>query len=299
MSGAVRSAPCPGSAAPRLWLGLALAACGGAPPAEPRPQVSPVALTRAPVAEPAETDDGVVVSAGKGHVEPAAVEAAIGPYRSELSSCYTRRVGGRRWLGGRLVVRWELAANGAIERVLLADGDLGAWPIERCVLDTARRASFGRPIGGAAEVVLPLEFSLCQPVPGARGARPAGDASDGCSVRGRAALWDEVASAKAVGSQLAKLDACATATANAAATTKATATATATAKLRPAPDDVQITLYVGRAGRRGRVESVGFASGSGEIDEAWAACAEKAALAWRLPDPGGQIAKLAVRYRPH
>ena len=292
MPGAERSAPRPGRTAIRLALGLALAGCGGAKPVEPAPQVSSLPLTRAPVAEPAETDDGVVVGSGKGHVEPAAVEAAIGPYRGELASCYTQRVGARRWLSGQLVVRWELAADGSLARVVLATSDLGAWPIERCVLDTARRAGFGTPIGGAAEVTLPLEFSLCQPVPVARGARPGqpGEPPHGCSVGGRAALWDEVASARAVGSQLAKLDAC------------ATSVAAATAKPRPAPDDVEITLYVARvgsrAGRRGRVESVGFASRTSEIDDAWAACAEKAALAWRLPDPGGQIVKLAVRYRP-
>ena len=95
-------------------------------------------------------------------------------------------------------------------------------------------------------------------------------------VQSRPALWDDERSAKAVGGQLAKLDAC------------------ARGKIAP-PDDVRITLY---AGPRGRVESVGFASGRGEIDDAWASCAEKAVLGWRLPDPRGQIVKLAVRYRP-
>lgn len=60
------------------------------------------------------------------------------------------------------------------------------------------------------------------------------------------------------------------------------------------PDEVVITLYVGP---RGEAQSVGFASQKSMIDEAWAACAEKVALAWRLPDPKGTVAKLAVRYR--
>jgi hypothetical protein len=256
-----------GAALVRGAAGLALAGCGGAPPADPGPKVSPVPLTRAAVAE---ADDEVELQTGKGHVEPAAVEAAIFPYRSELSSCYTQRVGKRRWLAGKLALRWEIAADGTIGRVLLADSDVGAWPIEKCVLDTARHTSFGRPVGGAAEVSLPLAFSL--------------------GAGGQATQWDDDRAAKAIGApQIAKLDACGKAKASARAGAKA-AVVVAVA----VPDDVRITLYVGA---RGRALSVGFASAATEIDEAWAACAEKAALAWRLPDPRGQIAKLAVRYR--
>ena len=79
---------------------------------------------------------------------------------------------------------------------------------------------------------------------------------------------------KAVGGQTVKLDACAT-------------------KKVPAPSDVTVTLYVGPGGK---AQSVGFA-GKTVIDDAWAECAAKAALALRLPDPKGQIAKLAVKYR--
>src|SRR5262245_61059846 len=100
-----------------LWLGVALAGCGGAPPADTGPKVSSVPLTRAPVAE--DPDDDVDLRTGKGHVEAAAVAAAIGPYRGELSSCYTQRVGKRRWLGGHLTLRWEITADGVNGRVLL------------------------------------------------------------------------------------------------------------------------------------------------------------------------------------
>jgi len=244
-----------------IALGIAAPACGGAPPPPPAPAVSARPVTRAPVAD--EPDDDVVVRADKGHVEPAAVEAGLAPHRDALTGCYTQRVGRRRWLGGRLTLRGEVAADGQIERVLLATSDLGAWPVEKCVLDTARTVSFGTPVSGAAEVVLPLEFSLCQHTAG------------GCATRGLAAIWDEDASSRAVGVQLAKLDAC--------------------CKAGPVPEDVRITLYVGA---RGRVASVGFASDASALDDGWAGCAEKAALAWRLPDPRGQVAKLAVRYRP-
>ena len=235
-------------------VGIALAACGGSPPpAEPAPKVSSRSLTRIATEEP-EPDDGVSVVAVKGHMDPRTVDAALTPRRAELTGCYTERVGRRRWLGGHVLVRWQIAADGTVERVLLADSDLGAWPIERCLLDIARSLSFGKPIGGAAELTLPFEFS----------------------ARGEPALWDLEQSVRAVGGQLAKLAACSKGEVH-------------------APDEVAITLYVGP---HGRAASVGFASATSALDDAWAACAEKAALAWRLPDPKRQVTKLAVRYRP-
>jgi hypothetical protein len=178
----------------------------------------------------------------------------VSPRRAELTGCYTERVGKRRWLGGHVLVRWEVAADGTVERVLLADSDLGAWPIEKCLLDIARSLSFGKPLGGAAELTLPFEFS----------------------AKGEPGLWDLEQSVRAVGGQLAKLAACSKGNAH-------------------VPDEVTITIY---AGAHGRAASVGFASATAALDDAWAACVEKAALAWRLPDPKGQVTKLAVRYRP-
>ena len=243
--------------------GVVLGACGG-PAKEAQPQVSAVPLTRVPVED--EADDGVQLVHDKGHMEPSAVEAGLAPHRGALTGCYTQRVGQRTWLGGHVVLRWEIEADGMVARVLLAESDLGAWPVENCLLEVARAAQFGKPVGGRAELTLPLELA----------------------ARGKPEVWDAAQSAEAIGGQLARLDSC--------------------AKGKVAmPDDVSITLYVDR---RGRTESVGFASPTTMLDDSWAACAEKAALDWRVPDPKaarrpkaarpprGQMTKLAVRYRP-
>jgi hypothetical protein len=231
---------------------VALAACGGKPAAvDTGPKVSARVLTRAPVEE---HDDDVQVSGGIGHVEPAVVEAALAPQRDRLTGCYLSRVGRRRWLGGHLELRWTVAADGTIVQVLLAHNDLGAWPVEQCMLALARDTQFGPPIGGLAEVSLPLAFS----------------------AKGTTALWDDAQSAKAIGTQLAKLDVC--------------------ARGKPVmPEAVEITIYLGP---RGKPLSVGFGSEVSAIEDDWAICAEKAVLAWHLPDPRGQVTKLAVRYRP-
>ena len=181
------------------------------------------------------------------------VQAGLSPHTAALTDCYTTRVNRRRWLGGHVALHWEISAGGEVTRVLLSESDLGAWPIETCLLEVARAATFGKPVGGDADFMVPLDFS----------------------AKGRPVTWEEDESLRAVGGQLSKLDAC--------------------AKGKVAePDDVTITLYVGP---QGKAQSVGFSSAKSVLDDAWAECAEKAALGWRLPDPRGHVAKLAVRYR--
>jgi hypothetical protein len=233
--------------------GVVTGACGGkaSPVAKPEPEVSAKATTRVPVEED-ENEDGVQFMSSRGHMDPKVVEQGIAPHTQALSDCYTTNLNKRRWLGGHVVLHWDIKADGTVTAVRLAESDLGAWPIEKCLLEVARAAEFDKPIGGDADFQLPLDFT----------------------ARGRLTSWDDDQALRAVGGQLVKLDACAT-------------------KKVPSPSDVTVTLYVGPGGK---AQSVGFA-GKTVIDDAWADCAVKAALALRLPDPKGQIAKLAVKYR--
>lgn len=242
-----------------LALVLAAAACGGSSAGKGASAGQGGAGQgggpRAPVED--EVDDGMELEADRGRMEPAAIEAGIAPHKEGLTDCYMSRVSGRRWLGGRVSLLWEIAGDGTLIAVKLAESDLGAWAIERCLLEIARTATFGKPIGNApAAFTLPLDFSPTK----------------------RSAVWDEDQALRAVGGQVFKLDAC----------------AKAKGVKGPLPDDVTVTLYVGA---QGKAQSVGFASPASVLEDAWVECAEKAALAWRLPDPGGEIAKLAVRYR--
>jgi len=232
-------------------MAVVAVACGGKPPPPPPPPAPPPVAKRVPI-DDTEPEDGVTVINGHGHMEQATVEAALAPHNDALSACYMSRVGRRRWLGGHVVVHWDVTKDGTVSAVKLAESDLGARAIEKCLVEVARAVDLGKPIGGDAEVTIPLDFS----------------------AKGATLPWDEDKALKAVGGQLAKLDTC--------------------DKKAAAPNDVTITVYVGP---HGKAQSVGFASAKTEIADKWADCAEKAALAWRLPDPRGTIAKLAVRYR--
>lgn len=243
-------------------LVLLLAACGGDKPKakEPEsPQVSPKITTRQVVDNDGEPTEGVTIVNGRGRMEQADIEAGLDPHKQELSDCYMSRVGKRKWLGGDVQIHWDISKDGEITAVKLVESDLGAWPIEKCLLDIAKAAKFAPPKGGDADFMVPLSFS----------------------AKGGALAWDEDQGLRAVGGQLVKIDNC--------MKDKKVAK-----KVKAPPDDVTITVYVGP---RGAAQSVGFASKASVLDEEWAACAEKAALGWRLPDPRGQVAKLAVRYR--
>jgi hypothetical protein len=231
-----------------------VAACGGSSASKQpeAPELSSKPTTRVPVEEPPE-EEGVTIINARGRMEKEAIEAGLEPHSAALTDCYMSKLERRRWLGGHVVLHWEIKKDGTISAVKLAESDLGAWPIEKCLLEVARGASFGKPIGGDADFSIPLDFT----------------------AKGRLVTWEEDKGLKAVGGQTVKLDAC------------------AKGKV-PAPSDVTVTVYVGPAGK---AQSVGFASAKTTIDDAWADCAEKAALAWRLPDPKGIVAKLAIKYR--
>jgi hypothetical protein len=237
------------------WLVLfALVACGGSkppPPPPPKAEPPPPVAKRVPIEDSEVEDSQVTVVNAKGHMDKAAVEAGISPHNEELTDCYMKNVKRRRWLGGHVLIHWDIKKDGTVTAVkLMSESDLGAWPIEKCLLEVARSASFDKPIGGDADFSLPLDFS----------------------AKGASLPWSEDQALRAVGGQLGKLEAC--------------------DKKHARPHDVTITLYVGA---HGRAQSVGFSSDSTEIDDKWAECATKAAMGWRLPDPKGIVAKLAVR----
>lgn len=236
-----------------LLIGV-VSACGGksAPAKEPVTVVSARPTTRVPVDEPPE-EEGVTVVNARGHMELDVIDAGLTPHNDELTDCYMSKVNRRRWLGGHVVLKWDIKKDGTVTAVKLVESDLGNWPIEKCLLEVARSAAFGKPVGGDADFSVPLDFT----------------------AKGKLVSWAEDKGLKAVGGQTVKLDAC------------------AKGKIR-APSDVTVTVYVGPAGK---AQSVGFASAKTLIDDAWGDCAEKAAMAWRLPDPKGIVAKLAIKYR--
>ncbi len=180
-----------GAAGARAALGLAtlLAACGGSPRAAPAAPADSDPTGGGDGAGDAdeEADDDLEIVSTRGRIDPDVVTRALEPHAGTLEACYADHVGRRRWLGGGVELKWDVAADGAVSSVTLAQSDLGAWAIEKCVLAVAREISFGKPKGGRAEVGMPLSFSA------GAGAVP----------------WDEDQAVRAVGGKPKDLAGCA------------------------------------------------------------------------------------------
>jgi TonB family protein len=245
----------------RAVLAVVLVACGGKAPPPPPPPVAEAAPAPAKrvVVEKDDDDstDGIKFAHTRGKMDQAAITAGLEPHTQAMTDCYMTKVGRRRWLGGHVVLHWDIKKDGTVTSVRLSESDLGNWDIEKCLLDAAREATFDKPQGGDADFTVPLDFS----------------------AKGNAQIWDEDKSLRAIGGQLARLDTC----------------PDKKAKKHEKPINVTVTLYVGP---HGKAQSVGFSSPNTEITDDWMGCAAKEAVAWRLPDPRGQIAKLAIRYKP-
>jgi TonB family protein len=127
---------------------------------------------------------------------------------SDLEACYADNVGKLRFISGTVQLKFRVATDGTVKRVQVAEGTLGAWPMEKCLLGIARRMSFSRPKGGEAEFSFPIEF------PG----------------RGRVVAMDEALVEAELVPKLAELAAC-----------------PEEAQV-PAPREVMITVYVGPGG---------------------------------------------------
>ena len=273
----------------RWAVPVVLVACGGgsSAPKEPAPPVEKK-ITRIPIETEAdnEPEDGVTFVKTKGSMSKEAIEAGLAPHKQAMEECYTAKVGKRRYLGGEVRLLWEIKSNGSLKSVKV-DSNLGAWDIEKCLLDLAWAATFDRPSGGDAEFDLPLAFSPTRST----------------------AVWDEDQALRAVGGQLQQLDECPEGPKPSEVKKKGgkKAPKKAPPPKKDASDDekperpeprkptnVTITMYIGPAGK---TQSIGFSSPTSEVGPKWAKCASQVANEWRLPDPKGQIAKLAIRYK--
>jgi hypothetical protein len=259
--------------------------CGSSSKSQPvQPVDQPKQVTRVPIEDESQDgespEEGVTFVKTKGTISKEAIEAGLAAHSTGLAECYTTRVGKRRWLGGHVVLQWILKGDGTVSSVKLIESNLGAWSIEQCMLDIAWSATFGKPAGGGdVDFTVPLDFS----------------------AKGGTQAWDEDQTLRAVGGQLASLDDCEDFEVTPKTPPKKGKKQPAKAESdgtpeRPekAPSNVVVTMYVGPGGK---LQSIGFASATTEVGHKWSACAEKIANEWRLPDPRGQVAKLAIRYK--
>lgn len=215
--------------------------------------------SRGPDADDDDDDDELQVKGLKGRLETADIQDGVRPHAGAINKCFTDNTRKKKYVSGDIKLDYTVQKDGTVKMVRLIESELGSWPVEKCILETARKMTFVKPKGGPeATFTLPLSFPK----------------------RSRRTLkwWEESQIEPLVKSLLPELKACST-----------------EASVKD-PSNVWVILYVGT---RGQVWSAGFATkNKAALPDAWADCANTKIMAWQLTDPKGSVAKAGFRYNP-
>jgi len=107
--------------------------------------------------------DEIKVEGVLGEVDAAAAQRVLQPQFPAFARCFTDEVGAMRYVGGRAELRFRIKKDGALRWVQLGGGDLGSWPVERCLRRAAAALRFEAPRGGEAELRFPIELPASAP----------------------------------------------------------------------------------------------------------------------------------------
>ncbi len=109
-------------------------------------------------------DEGMEIEGLRGTISHSDIKAGIAPHSQAIGACHTGKTRKRRFVGGHIDLAFVINRDGSVKSVTIKQSDLGAWDIERCLLELAGSMEFGRPKGGEADFEQPLDFAPRQNV---------------------------------------------------------------------------------------------------------------------------------------
>ena len=153
-----------------LALALALAAlvaCGGSEKSADEPDRDKITLgdrsgdRRSGMPDDPDEDepDDIEVEGTRGKLDSYDIEQGMEPHKTGLAKCYHSRVKRTKYVGGKVQLQYLIARDGTVKKVQVSESDLGAWPIEKCLLGIARSMQFPKPKGGEAHFSVPFDFT--------------------------------------------------------------------------------------------------------------------------------------------
>jgi hypothetical protein len=115
------------------------------------------------VREAADGEDGdgsrLQLEQDHGFISQEAAQSALARRWADLRNCYHAAGTSAAFAGGRVSLRFVVAASGATSEVQVRETQLGNFDVERCLVDTGRTVAFPAPRGGASTTVdYTLEF---------------------------------------------------------------------------------------------------------------------------------------------
>jgi len=94
-----------------------------------------------------------------GVYDSADIEETMAAHMEEIRECYGRAGRARKYVAGKVNLRFMVSGDGRTQDVLVVSTDLGNYEVERCVVEVGRRVKFPAPIGHKATTFeYPVEF---------------------------------------------------------------------------------------------------------------------------------------------
>ena len=109
-------------------------------------------------------NEGMEIEGLGGTISKSDINIGIRANSAALGACHASKTRKRRFVGGHVDLAFVVNRDGTVKSVTIKQSDLGAWDVERCLLELARTMEFGRPKGGEADFDQPLDFSPRQNV---------------------------------------------------------------------------------------------------------------------------------------
>jgi TonB family protein len=109
-------------------------------------------------------NEGMEIEGLGGTISKSAIKEGLAPHTEAIGACHSGKTRKRRFVGGHVELAVLVNRDGTVKTVTIKQSDLGAWDVERCLLELVRTMEFGRPKGGEADFDQPVDFSPRQNV---------------------------------------------------------------------------------------------------------------------------------------
>lgn len=144
-----------------LLIALSPAACGSDQAARRQGGPQFTMKRRKPAAPPKSEDPykAMTLDNEVGVMDTDDVEATIKDHFDDVRGCYARAGKAQKYAGGKVMLRFMVAGDGATEDVRVLESTLGNYDVERCLVEVGRHIRFHAPTGNKPTTFeYPVEF---------------------------------------------------------------------------------------------------------------------------------------------
>ncbi len=140
-----------------LPLALTVVSCAAEQP-QVRPAPARARIAKKPtVAARAHSSDSLGMQMSIGYLDEQDVDAAMRPHVPAMVRCFDRAKDARKYLSGRVGLKFMVAASGTVEDVHVISNGLGNYAVERCLVATGKQLQLPPPEGNQST---DFEYSL-------------------------------------------------------------------------------------------------------------------------------------------